>query len=289
MRIAVLLNKRSGTAGTREEVIAAFHRLGAECEVLPFDGAEDLSRARAAAKWCDVFVAAGGDGTINTAATILVETESEAALGLMPMGTCNDLSRTLDIPAGMGESEDVIVNGRSVPLDLICMDGGRILVNQANGGLSGRIADELEPETKARWGPLGYWRASLDVLGDLPEYDVAMVIDGEKLQTRALNVSVANGRFSGGGVPVAPDADVSDGLMDVVIIESRMRLALLPLLPRILQGTHLDADGVIHHRASALELYSDPSMPFSIDGELEDENPRRFEVLPGRLKLRVPA
>ena len=289
MKVVVVFNSRSGTAAAEEEIERAFGMLGVECEVVPLSGEESEGRACEAARRCDVFVAAGGDGTVNAAAAMLVESGSAAALGLLPMGTANDFRRTLGLPDGWRDCAEAIVRGRSVPLDVVGMEDGRIMVNQANGGVSGRVAQEIEAETKGRWGAFGYWRASLDVAQDMPEYEVTAVIDGERLQTTVLNFSVANARYSGGGVPVAPDASISDGEMDIVIVESRMRIALLPLLPRILSGNHLGTDGVIFRRAKKLEFYSLPDMPFSVDGELREDNPRRFEVFPGRLRVRVPA
>ena len=290
MKVAVLLNPRSGTARSEADVRAAFEGLGVECEIVPLAGAEGEDELFVdAARRCDVFVAAGGDGTVNTAATALLGAGGDAALGLLPMGTANDLSRTLGIPGGLADGARVVVHGRSVPIDTIEMADGRIVINQANGGFAGTIAQELEEETKSRWGQFGYWRAGIDVFQNLPAYEVTLVIDGERVRHNALNVTVANGRYSGGGVPVAPDAEYADGKMDVVIIERRMRVGLLPLLPRVLRGTHLDADGIIFRRAGRMEMFSRPDMPFSIDGELREEHPRRFEVCSGRLRIRIPA
>lgn len=290
MNVAVLLNPRSGTAASEAQVRAAYKQLGVECEIVPLTGARgDMERAQEAAQRCDVLAAAGGDGTINAAATALVRSGSEAALGIMPLGTCNDFSRSLQLPPDITESVEVIVCGQSAPLDVICIEDGRVVINQANGGFSGVVAQELEENMKARWGSLGYWRAGLEALGEPTEYEVTAVIDGERMKVRAVNLTVANGRFSGGGVPVAPNADPSDGKMDIVILESRMRITMLPLIPRLLRGTHLESDGVVYRQATRMELFVRPDMPFSIDGEVEDEHPRRFEVLPGRLRVRVAA
>lgn len=294
LKYTVVLNSRSGTAASEDEVRAAFRAFGAECEIVPLSSTPN-SRLDEVARRCDVLVAAGGDGTANTAAHVLVRSGSGAQLGLLPLGTANDLARSLDIPADLSESVEVLVTGQAAPLDVARVDEDRVMVNQANGGFGGTVAQELEEETKSRWGPLGYWRASVDVVQELPEYDVELVLDGERLSARALNMTVANGRYSGGGVPLAPEAEYADGLLDIVIVEGRGALGLLPLLPRVLVGRHLDAGGVIYRRAREVEFFSRPPMPFSVDGELSEEHPRmpevqmprKFEVLPGRLRVRV--
>lgn len=287
-RVTVLLNSRSGTAAAPADVLAAFRQLGVEPEIVPLDGTQRDVVLTAAARGADVLVAAGGDGTINAAASLLVRSGSSAALGIMSMGTCNDLCRSLKLPDGLVELAEVVVRGKSMQIDVIQMEDGRLLINQANGGFSGVVAQELEDDVKARWGPLGYWLASLDALADVTEYEVTAVIDGERLQVSTVNLTVANGPYSGGGVPIAPRASWSDGKMDIVIVESRSRLALAALVPRVLRGGHTESEGIIYKQASTMELFARPDMPFSIDGEPQEEHPRRFEVQRGRLQIRVP-
>lgn len=288
--IVVLLNSQSGTAPEVADVKAAFQRLEASCEIVSLVGAEDDGkRAADAAARTDILVAAGGDGTINAAATAILASGSGAVLGVLPVGTANDLSRSLELPEDLQDAAGIIVNGRSVPIDLIEMEDGRILINQANGGFSGVAAREADDGLKDRWGPFGYWRASVEAYQETPDYEVSIVADGERLEVSAVDLTVANARFSGGGVPVAPEADYSDGKMDVVVVEARPRVAMLALIPRVLRGAHLDAEGIIYRRVSSLELHCRPDMPFSIDGEICEEHPHRFDIRPGCLRVRVKA
>lgn len=288
MKATVLFNSRSGTALSVEDIAETLHTYGLEGCILELDGLQE-SRLLEAACHCDLFVAAGGDGTVNTTAQALYRSGSQAVLGLLPMGTGNDLARTLEIPGDLDTGVQVLARGRTRPLDAVRLDEDRIMVNQANGGFSGEVARAMDEETKGRWGPLAYLRASIDVLTDMPEYDVTLDLDGECLNARVVNLSVANARYSAAGVPVAPHADVTDGELDVVLFQAGMKRAILPLAPRILMGTHIDAEEVIYRRGKVLRLTSEPAMPFSVDGELNEEHPRRFEILPGQLRVRVPA
>ncbi len=287
MKIAVALNDRSGSAVGAEEIRAAFSALGVACEIVPLDEQAD-DRLAEAARTCDVLVAAGGDGTVSTVADALVRSGGEAVLGLLALGTANDLGRSLGVPADLGEGVQIIVEGRTVPMDVIHMDDRRIFVNQANGGFGGGVAQQLEDDVKSRWGPLGYWRASVDAAQELPEYAISVVVDGESMAMRAMNVTVANARFGGGGVQLAPRAVLSDGKLDLVIMKSREKAGLLSLIPRVLSATHEDLEDVISLQAKRVEFSATPEMPFSIDGEVTDEHPRLFEVLPGRLQVRAP-
>ncbi len=288
MKTVVLLNSRSGGALSPEEVEASVSGCGLDTRVLPIEELEPDDLVALAAD-CDLLVAAGGDGTVNAAAQALYKADSKAVLGLLPLGTGNDLARTLEVPTGLEAAARVLVHGATQPLDVVLLDEDRIMINQANGGFSGTLAQTMDEKTKDRWGPLAYLRASVDVFTEMPEYEVELDIDGERLSTRLLNLSVANGRYSAGGVPVAPDADPSDGMFDVVLFQAAMKRAILPLAPRILMGTHVDTEEVIFRRGKLLRLHAEPTMPFSIDGELCDEHPSSFELLPGRLRVMVPA
>lgn len=288
--IAVLYNSRSGTAVDRAEIAAAFQSAGARVTLLPLPERGSGSRAvRDALAAVDVVAAAGGDGTISSVAGLLYASRSAAALGLLPMGTCNDLSRALDVPADLAESVAVIVDGAPQPIDLIETDSAGVFINQANGGFAGALADSMDADVKAAWGPLAYWRTSLEVLQEMQTFQLTLETEGERLELPVVNLSVANASYSGGGVPLAPQADPGDGLMDVVIVESQSRLALARLLPRVLSGTHLDAEGVRYLRASKLTVQSRPPMPFSVDGEVYEEGPTRFSIIPRALRVMRPA
>lgn len=286
MKIAVALNPRSGSATGEEEIRAAFNAFGVACVVVPLDEQAE-ERLIEAARTCDILVAAGGDGTVSTVADALVRSGGEAVLGVLALGTANDLGRSLGVPADLSEGVAIIVEGRTVPMDAIRLDDGRIFVNQANGGFGGGVAQQLEDDVKSRWGPLGYWRASVDAAQEMPEYAISLTVDGEPLQVSAMNVTVANARFGGGGVQLAPLAVLSDGKLDLVIMKSRAKLGLVSLIPRVLNATHGDLEDVISLQAQRVEFSATPEMPFSIDGEVTDEHPRLFEVLPGRLQVRA--
>ncbi|MBA2363403.1 MAG: diacylglycerol kinase family lipid kinase [Chloroflexia bacterium] len=287
MKIAVALNPRSGSATGEEEIRAAFNAFGVACVVVPLDEQAE-ERLIEAARTCDILVAAGGDGTVSTVADALVRSGGEAVLGVLALGTANDLGRSLGVPADLSEGVAIIVEGRTVPMDAIRLDDGRVFVNQANGGFGGGVAQQLEDDVKSRWGPLGYWRASVDAAQEMPEYAISLTVDGEPLQVSAMNVTVANARFGGGGVQLAPLAVLSDGKLDLVIMKSRAKLGLVSLIPRVLNATHGDLEDVISLQAQRVEFSATPEMPFSIDGEVTDEHPRLFEVLPGRLQVRAP-
>lgn len=285
MKVAVILNPKSGTAASKDDILREFAKYHVECEVIPLDGSDDIrEKISAAANEYDVLAAAGGDGTISSLADMLASANGKAALGVIPTGTCNDLSRSLQIPCDMGEAVKVIVEGRTAPMDLILTENDRFIINQANGGFAGAIAKQKEKGAQG----IDRWRSYLDVIRGMPTFELSLQLDEEPLNTRAISLTVANARYSGGGVPTAPEASYSDGLMDVVIIEDQDRMSLLGLIPKIAPGKHIGADGVIFRRTRRLDVEAHPEMPYSLDGEAKDEHETFFEIAPSQINLRVP-
>jgi len=141
---------------------------------------------------------------------------------------------------------------------------------------------------KRTWGPLAYLRSALEALPDLTDYHTTLAFDDDPPQTiKAYNVIVANGRYAGGGIPVAPRAAIDDGLLDVVVIPVAPLPSLAVLAAQILLGQHLDNELVIARRARQLRLESRPGMWFNTDGELVGNQPARFEVVPRALEVIV--
>jgi diacylglycerol kinase (ATP) len=111
--------------------------------------------------------------------------------------------------------------------------------------------------------------------------------DAEALELDLYNVVVANGRYVAGGIPIAPEADLTDGLLDIVLIPERGPAELAILAAQILVGKHLSSDAIIFRRAKKVAISSRPGMWFNVDGELIGNEPATFELLPGALRCVV--
>ncbi len=252
---------------------------------------------QAVAAGCRRLVVAGGDGTLNEVLNGLAPDFGRAEVALLPAGTGNDLARTLGLPGDPDEAFEVLAAGRTRALDLVrleCGDGeSRYFVNASAGGFSGEVDERLDAATKSAWGPLSYLRSALAALPALEPYDSSLVLDPgtpeeERLESELFNLVVANGRFVAGGVPVAPEAEVDDGLLDLVAIRAAPVARLALLAPKVAVGQHLDDELVVHRKVRALEVRSRPAMPFNADGETGIETPLRYRVLPGAIRFVVP-
>ena len=251
--------------------------------------AEKLAREMAR-RGCDYLIVAGGDGTLNEVVNGIARTKRSPKIGILPLGTGNDFARTLGLPTSLEENIAILRAGktRSVDIVLVRSDRARYFVNVAAGGFSGIVRKKMTPEIKKTWGPLAYIRGAAAALPKLQAYKTRIVLDDNKEFSTALyNVVVANGRFAAGGLPIAPDADPADGLLDVVLIPKRGAPELALLAAEIILGKHFANSAIIFRRAKKVSIRSRPGMWFNVDGELVGRAPATFQILPHALRLVV--
>lgn len=292
MRICVIINPRAGTADQAAAVIERFagRQDGMIYETSSAGHARQLAQAAAQAG-CDLVIAVGGDGTINEVVNGLAVNLAGVTLGIIPLGTGNDLARTLAIPLDPVEALDVIEQRRERRIDLINVksyETNTYCVNVAAGGFSGQVDEVLNEDIKATWGPLAYLVSAASVLPDLTGYETTVAYEDEApRRVDALSIIVANGRTAGGGLRVAPQSNPEDGLLDVVIVRYSSLLNLAGVAARLLAGNYLDSDEVVHKQVRRLSIASRPGMWFNIDGELLTKEPVTFTVQPQALRVLV--
>ncbi|AKT43333.1 diacylglycerol/lipid kinase family protein [Chondromyces crocatus] len=294
MKTWIIANPTSGSAQAKldrvRDLIA--ERPFVELKVTTEPGHARVLAAEAADQGIDCVMAAGGDGTIHEVVQGLAVAASPPRLALLPLGTGNDLARTLGISVEPVEALALLDHGVLRPLDLmrVQMDGKTYYgANVSAGGFSGQVNEVMTDEMKSTWGPLAYVRGAVGVLPDLTSYQTSLAWDdGEFERVEALNVVVANGRTCAGGIRVAPEADPSDGLLDVVVVRHGSLLDLASVATRLLAGDYLGCEEVSLRRVRRIRITSEPGMWFNIDGELIGNAPVSFEVVPGAISVLVP-
>lgn len=263
--------------------------------------ASELAR-RAREEGVREIVSAGGDGTLNEVVNGLApfaagdgREEHRPALGVLPLGTGNDAARSLGVPLDPERARTALEEGTVRTLDVGCVRGDRerYFVNSAIGGVGGLVERRL-PERLKRWlGSYSYRVAAVSALRHVPRYRVtAEWEDGEEgrgsLRAVAYSVIVANGRFAGGGIPVAPGARPDDGLLDLIVIECGPLRRIPGLVASVLRGRHLDREDVRRVRATSFDLRSAPPTWVSLDGEVFGDEALGTEVVPGALRVLIP-
>jgi diacylglycerol kinase (ATP) len=249
-------------------------------------------------------VAVGGDGTINEVVNGFfdngVAIAPDASLGMIPFGTGGDFRRTLKLPTEIADAAAVIAANQRMKidvgrLDFTTMTGGaatRMFANIASFGVSG-VVDRLVNESGKKLGRLSFMLATARATWSYKNQRVQLVLDGKDRVEATINtVAVANGRFFGGGMMVAPNAEVDDGTFDVIAIGDLGFGELLTSGRRLFKGTHLAMDKVTARRAKVVEAEGiDPGsvIELDVDGENPGKLPARFEIVPAALWMVVPA
>jgi YegS/Rv2252/BmrU family lipid kinase len=233
----------------------------------------------------DVIVVGGGDGTLNVAASALLG--CGRPLGILPLGTANDLARTLLIPPDPAGAMEVVVGGRIHPIDLGRVNGVYFF-NVASIGLSVRVTRRVTPELKQRFGFLAYARAAAAEITRLRPFRARIDSENEHLEVQAIQIAVGNGRYHGGGTPVAAEAEVDDRQLFLYSIPPQPMRQLLRLVPTLRRGKHAETPHVLLLHGKRVTLHTPHPMPVDTDGELTTSTPAHFEVLPGVLPVFVP-
>ena len=292
-RTLLIVNRRARNGAERAEAaIAAL--AGAGLDVHPYDPPEEMGCAEAVTAGLaqgerlggfDRVVIGGGDGTLNGAIPGLLR--AGLPFGIMPLGTANDLARSLGIPFELEGAAQVIATAAPRPVDLGEVNG-HCFFNVASIGFSAELAGELKAEAKKRFGRLGYAVAALGLLRRARPFSAWLAHDGGERRVRTIQVSVGNGRHYGGGMTVAEDARPDDGVLHVYSLEVRHWWQLVALLPWLRRGTQGQWREVRAFRTTELVLRTRKPRPVNTDGELTTHTPARFRVHPAALRVFAP-
>jgi len=252
---------------------------------------------KAAADGARLLVVVGGDGSLNEVANGLVGVADPPAVALIPSGTGGDFVRTFGIPNDVAEAARIALEGDTLTIDLGRVsyrawdgsDGSAVFANVASAGMSGAIAQRANDTSKALGAKASYLWATLAVFKGWSAVQTQLTVDDETRSGRMFDVVVANGRFFGGGMQMCPEAVADDGLLDVVSIGDVTKRDLMTTMPKIYRGTHLPHPKAEALRGRVVTVETAEPVPVELDGEQPGTTPARFEVLPGAMRLRVPA
>jgi len=247
-------------------------------------------------------VAAGGDGTLFEVVNGFFDAAGHAVrpgaeLGLIPSGTGGDFRRTVGIPREPLDAARLLASGATRRIDAgrIEFAGGaaRHFVNIADCGIGGAVVAAVNRSRHKGGGLRGsavFLGISMRTLLTFRGRRAVVTMDGdEPFRGEVESVVVANGRYFGAGMQIAPRADVSDGLFDVVIVTAAGKLRSLVALPSLYRGTHLSNPNVTYRRASRVQIATqDDPLLFDLEGEQIGTTPATITCLPGALTLCAP-
>jgi YegS/Rv2252/BmrU family lipid kinase len=251
----------------------------------------------AVSKGYKLVVSVGGDGTINEIVNGLYATGDlkDIELGFIGTGTGSDYIRTIGVSKHYQESCQHLMDPMKKSVDLGMVEfigegqsGKRIFTNFAGIGFDAEVVRATSKKFKNFGGKPAYLMGLLSTFATYKNREIQMVLDGNKENRKICTVMMSNGKYGGGSMMIAPEADPCDGLFDVMIIGDISKPDLLASLPRIYRGTHLNHPKVTLKRAKYVEIHtSGNNMAIQADGDLMGEAPARFSVLPSALNILV--
>lgn len=284
-----------GQAGRRVgDVQAMLRSLGIESDVALTKAPGDATRlARQARANFALVIAMGGDGTLNEVVNGLVQEQAAAQptgdrtkLAIIPVGTGNDFVKMLAIPQDWRAACTRIAQGQPRPVD-IGQVNGRIFLNNVGIGFDAQVGIEAH---KIRWlrGQAVYIAAlARNMLLSYRTPQVTVQLDDVKYEQSITLLTIGNGRCSGGGFWLTPDAQVDDGFFDICLVRGLSKAQMLALVPSAMKGTHITAPPVRMSRARRITVTSADPLPVHADGEILYTDADHLEVtlLPAALEV----
>ena len=270
--------------------------------------AVDLA-SEAARKGVKLIIACGGDGTISEVANGILTSGTEAELGILPSGTGGDFRRTVEISTRPRDAAQILRTGKTRLIDVgrvtyvddAGREANRYFIGVASFGMSAAIIERVKdsqpewlPSQTPKWisGRIAFGTSMMRTAMQSPATKVVVKLDEEhERHLTVANFCIANARYFGGGMKIAPDAKLTDGRFDIISIGDLGARKIVTNAPRIYLGSHLSLDEV--HHTYAQKVVARPAkkgdeIALEIDGELPGFLPATFQVLPSALRIRSP-
>ncbi len=289
MKKALLLVNQHSRKGQKllSQATIGLQALGFELIVGSTNHAHELSDTiRRYQNQVELVIIGGGDGTLNSAIEGLIDTK--LPLGILPMGTANDLARTLGIPTDLSAACQVISSGKVRLIDLGWVNG-QYFFNVASLGLSVQITQRLTKDIKQRWGVLAYAFTALQTLWESRPFRAEIRVNNQSFHVKTIQIAIGNGRYYGGGMTVAEDATIDDKRLDLYSLETKNWWEIIALLPAMRQGNHTSWPSVRALHGQEFEINTSKRRPINTDGEITTHTPAKFRVIPQALAVIAPS
>ena len=307
----VIVNPKSAGGSTRDkwsstasDIRTHFGPFNVAFTKVPGDGSAIARRSVENGR--TLIIACGGDGTINEVANGIIESGEDVELGVLPSGTGGDFRRSLKIPTDSREAARALKSGEIKRIDVGKVtfhdfedrQVTRHFLNVSSVGLAASIIERVKASTSANWIPVESLRGkasfALSTFKEVIGIENAMIRvridDGEEHNLNTINFCVANARYFGGGMLIAPDAKIDDGWFDVINIGDLGTIKILLNAYTLYRGTHIELPEVKSKRAKRIEVRAavdDHEIHLETDGELPGKLPAVYEIVPNALRVRV--
>lgn len=289
----VIVNPTAGGGRASRSVAWLSERLvdwpNAKLEVTRRRGDAEALAADAIRLGHDRVIAVGGDGTVQEIVNGLLAPSDPAELGILPVGSGNDLARSLQVPRHRVDAWMTAIGDRTRQIDAALATNGREqsrwFVSAGGIGFDAQVAAAMERRSRWQTGRTGYLLTTLRELLRFTNRSVTLTIDGVTTSEDVLLIAIANGAYYGGGMRIAPAAAVDDGLLDLCIVGNLSRVAAVGQLANLYRGTHVGHPSVSIRSGSEIVIEGDAHTRTHLDGEPFGTLPLRVSVRRGALRV----
>ena len=249
-------------------------------------GDATILATEAADRGVDAVVALGGDGTVNEVVNGL--DGKDVPLGIIPIGTANDFAKQVGIPMDTDHAMDVILRRRPRRIDTGELNGRRFL-NVSTGGVGAEATAETPADAKEQLGALAYAITGVRKLRDLAPRHARFTGPGFEYDGEFMIFAVGNARVTGGGTAITPLASVTDGLLDLCIVEGvPKRSEFMSLALAVRRGEHMDDDRVRYVQLPSVTIESDSPISVNLDGEPQEASVLHYRARAHDLRIHLP-
>jgi len=293
----VIVNPTAGGGRALRAVPWLRERLGprpeARFEITRRAGDAESLAAGAAESGHDRVIVVGGDGTVQEVVNGLLAGDRRPELGIVPLGSGNDLARSVGLPADPAPAWHAAIGSNTQPLDVARARNGegaeRWFASAGGIGFDAQVAAAMTDRRGWQAGRAGYLLTTLSELRRYSNRTISLTVDGASSAHDVLLVAIANGAYYGGGMRIAPEARPDDGMLDVCVVADISRLTAIRQLPNLYRGTHVHHPQVSMRTGRRVEVDGEPSTRIHLDGEPFGTLPLKVSLAPAALQVAVPA
>ena len=278
-------HSRNGQAEALEEAVQLLEASGIEVSVCESESeAHLISLIEAYEREDGIIILAGGDGTISSALDAIYT--CQRTLAIFPMGTANDLARSIGVPEDLLSAAQVIVDGRRERISLGKVNK-QAFINVAHVGLGVDVTRELTSDSKKFFGVFAYLGAFLRAIKRNKSFKVHIKADDWQCSTKAIHLAIGNGRFYGGGNIVDQRSTLLDGQLNLFFIKPQRWWQLLLLGPQLRNGDLHTTDRIVRKTAEKFSIQTTKPKALEADGEAKTTTPAEFDVIPKAIEAIV--
>jgi diacylglycerol kinase (ATP) len=234
----------------------------------------------------DVLFILGGDGTVHECINGLSALEKRPSVGILPAGTCNDFSRSLNIPQNLRRAAEVLAEGETIQID-VGKTGGDYFLNFWGIGLIADASNNINPLEKSILGKMSYFLSALRTITEKRPFQYKIIHDGKTIEDQAIMILAVNGNYIGTNMLPFPLIKPNDGLLDIIIVKNSNLGVFKEIMEmkRTLSENTDPKSGVMYFRAQELHIETSPELDADMDGEVYQTTPADISIIKHHLTM----